>query len=170
MESVRKLIDKYGMLPRGGKVIAAVSGGADSMCLLHLLLDLRDEYGYELIAAHFNHMLRGDNADRDEGFVREHCGSIGVEIVCGRGDTRKFASENGLSIEEAARELRYRFFEETAQACGAYRRRQRRNGPDEHVAGRRAERPVRDPTRARHIRPPDAGRYQRRSRRIPGGT
>ncbi len=121
MESVRKLIDKYGMLPKGGKVIAAVSGGADSMCLLHLLLDLREEYGYELIAAHFNHMLRGGNADRDERFVKEYCGQIGVQVICGRGDTKAYASEKGLGTEEAARELRYRFFEKTARDAGASR-------------------------------------------------
>ena len=107
------------MLPHGGKVIAAVSGGADSMCMLHILLDLRDEYGYELIAAHFNHMLRGEESDADERFVLSACEKIGVPVFTGRGDVAAYAKENGMGTEEAARALRYGFFESLAEETGA---------------------------------------------------
>lgn len=97
------------------RVLCAVSGGMDSMCLLHVVLAWGRESGTEVLAAHFNHQLRGAQADRDEAFVQETCGRWGVECICGRGDTRRLAAEEGLSLEEAARTLRYRFLRETAK-------------------------------------------------------
>ena len=93
-------------------VLAAVSGGLDSMCLLHLLTTWGRERNLAVIAAHFNHGLRGAFADRDEAFVQEICAKWGIPCVVGRGDTRALAEREGLSIEEAARKLRYAFLEE----------------------------------------------------------
>lgn len=93
------------------QVLAAVSGGLDSMCLLHLL----QQYGLSVTAAHFNHGLRGALADRDEAFVQEICMKWKIPFVAGRGDTRELAEKEGLSIEEAARKLRYTFLEEQAR-------------------------------------------------------
>ena len=107
------------LLPRGGTVLCAVSGGADSVCLLHVLRRLRDELGFRLEAAHFNHCLRGEESDRDEAFVRSLCESLGVMAHFGRGDVAAFASENGLGTEDAARKLRYEFLERTADIAGA---------------------------------------------------
>lgn len=105
---------------RGERVLCAVSGGLDSMCLLFMLDAWCRERGGQVIAAHFNHRLRGDAADRDETFVREICEKWGIPLAAGRGDVREHARREGLSIEEAARTLRYGFLRQTAadRACG----------------------------------------------------
>lgn len=100
---------------RGQRVLCAVSGGLDSMCLLHMLDAWCRERGGRAAAAHFNHRLRGDAADRDEDFVRETCARWDIPLTVGRGDVRSFARREGLSIEEAARVLRYGFLEKTAE-------------------------------------------------------
>lgn len=97
------------MLRPGDHVIAAVSGGKDSMALLHLLGVLAGEWGFTLSAAHFNHNLRGEESARDEAFVREYCHTHGISLSVGQGDVSGYAAENGLSLEEAARFLRYEF-------------------------------------------------------------
>ena len=109
------------MLPHSGVVLACVSGGADSMCLLHVLDELRPIYGFSLAAVHFNHRLRGDEADRDEAFVRDHCAENGIRFISGSGDVAAWAERNGLGIEEAAREMRYAFFDRTADETCAVR-------------------------------------------------
>lgn len=101
-----------GLCGEGAGVLAAVSGGLDSMCLLHLLTHWGQAQGLQVTAAHFNHRLRGENADRDEAFVRQICTQWGVPLVCGSGDVRALAEEAGLSVEEAARNLRYDFLEQ----------------------------------------------------------
>lgn len=90
----------------GDRVICALSGGADSVALLHGLLAVRDQLSITVSAAHFNHCLRGEESDRDEVFVRELCAQWGVELAVGRGDPKALS---GKSPEEAARELRYGF-------------------------------------------------------------
>ncbi len=107
------------MLPEGGLVLAAVSGGADSVCLLHALDMLKDELGFKLAALHFNHCLRGAESDGDETFVAEICEKLGVELHLGRGDVKKEAERAGEGIEETARKLRYKFFFEEAKELGA---------------------------------------------------
>ncbi len=106
----------YAVLPgRGENVLCAVSGGVDSMCLLHMLDAWCKERNGRVIAAHFNHRLRGEAADRDEAFVREICEMWGVPLAVGRGDVRKHAKGEGLSVEEAARNLRYTFLGQAAE-------------------------------------------------------
>ena len=89
----------------------ALSGGADSVCLLHLLRDL----GYQVVAAHCNFQLRGAESDRDEQFVRELTERLDVPFFMEVFRTTSYASAHGLSIEMAARELRYQWFEELRQ-------------------------------------------------------
>ena len=93
----------------GERVICALSGGADSVAMTHCLLQLRQELGIELAAAHFNHCLRGEASDGDEAFVRRLCVSWGLELAVGRGDAAAFAAGTGRSLEDAARQLRYGF-------------------------------------------------------------
>lgn len=107
------------LLPRGGLVLCAVSGGADSVCLLRLLLEAAPGLNMRVECAHFNHCLRGAESDRDEAFVRSLCARLGVPAHFGRGDVAAFARENGLGTEEAARRLRYDFLERTADERGA---------------------------------------------------
>ncbi len=88
----------------------AVSGGADSVALLRLLLEIRASLGVVLSVVHFNHKLRGQESDDDEKFVRELASTHGLEILCDSADTRAYAAEHKCGIEAAARELRYSFF------------------------------------------------------------
>ncbi len=106
---------------RGERVLCAVSGGLDSMCLLHMLDAWCRERGGQLTAAHFNHRLRGAAADRDEAFVREICGQWDIPLAVGRKDVREHAKREGLSLEEAARSLRYAFLRRAAAEAGCRR-------------------------------------------------
>ena len=103
------------LLPVSGTVLCAVSGGADSVYLLHRLL----ESGVQVECAHFNHCLRGAESDRDEAFVRALCEGLGVRARFGRGDVAAYAAEAGLGTEEAARRLRYAFLDRAADEAGA---------------------------------------------------
>ena len=101
--------------PRGARLVCAVSGGADSMCLVHLVL----KAGYDVTAAHFEHGIRGAESLRDAAFVEAWCREQDIPFVLGHGDAPAYAAERGLSLEEAARELRYAFLLETAGKLGA---------------------------------------------------
>ena len=92
-------------------MICAVSGGRDSMALLHLMLELRDTLSITVSAAHFNHQLRGEEALRDADFVKQHCECLGIPISMGQGDVAAYAAAHGIGTEEAARILRYGFLE-----------------------------------------------------------
>ena len=75
---------KYSMTETGDEVIAALSGGADSVCLLLALNELKDTLGIKLSAIHVNHCLRGNESDRDEQFCRDLCGRLRIPLICGR--------------------------------------------------------------------------------------
>ncbi len=100
---------------RGKKLLAAVSGGADSMCLLTLLT----EAGLDVTAAHFEHGIRGEESLRDLRFVETWCRERGIPCLTGHGDVPAFAGEQGMSLEQAARQLRYAFLERCADMIGA---------------------------------------------------
>jgi len=121
MKMISELLERtpaYCLPGPGERALCAVSGGLDSMCLLHLLDAWCKERGGQVIAAHFNHCLRGEAADRDEAFVRETCEAWGIPLTVGRGEVRDAAKREGLSIEEAARVLRYAFLSRAAEAEG----------------------------------------------------
>lgn len=101
------------LLPAEGRVLCAVSGGADSMALLHMLLA---RLPGRVCAAHFEHGLRGAASAADAAFVESWCRARGVPCLVERGDTPAYARSHGLGTEEAARELRYAFFERAADA------------------------------------------------------
>ena len=114
LNRVSTYIRQRGLLVKDKPVLVALSGGADSVSLLDVLL----RAGYHCIAAHCNFHLRGAESDRDEAFVRELCDQLGVKLVVKDFDTTAYAQAHNVSIEVAARELRYAWFEETAQANG----------------------------------------------------
>ena len=104
------------LLPRGSRVLCAVSGGADSMALLHRLWSERESLGIEVCAAHYEHGLRGEEARRDADFVARWCRERGIPCLVEHGDVPAYAEEKHLGLEEAARELRYAFLERAAEA------------------------------------------------------
>lgn len=109
-QTVHAYIEQNKLLNPDGKVIVALSGGADSVALLHILLSLH----YECVAAHCNFHLRGEESERDELFVRSLCGEWRVPLHVRQFDTEAYARTNRLSIEMAARDLRYAWFRELA--------------------------------------------------------
>jgi len=105
-------------LGRGGALLVAVSGGVDSMVLLHILHSLAPEWGWQLSVAHFNHQLRGRSSDRDEALVCRTAAALHLPVTVGQGDVKGFAKNSGLSLEMAARKLRHEFLARTARAGG----------------------------------------------------
>lgn len=97
------------MLEPSDRVIVAVSGGADSVCLLNCLLELAPEYELKLLAAHFNHNLRGAESDDDQKFVEDLCFRFGVELRTGSAYMREISRSRKGSLEELCRESRYEF-------------------------------------------------------------
>ena len=114
-ESALRLITGYRMLESGDRVVVGLSGGADSVCLLHLLCSLREKYSLTLTAAHVNHGIRGEEAARDENFCRELCERLNVELQVLHADVPGLAAQEGLGIEECGRRVRYEFFN---SVCG----------------------------------------------------
>ncbi len=106
-EKVRETIDRENLIPEGARVIVGVSGGADSIALLHILYRLK----IPLTVAHLNHCIRGADADADEAFVKNFCDKLGVECVTQKTDVLALAKEKGISLEMAAREARHQFFQ-----------------------------------------------------------
>ena len=121
LENVRTLVNEYDMLPRGGTVLCAVSGGADSMCLIHLLAGGAEEGGFRVAAAHYNHHLRGAESDRDAAFVAQWCAERGIPCVSAEGDVAGEAERLGLGVEETARQMRYAFLRAAADELGCER-------------------------------------------------
>lgn len=119
LDNALALIDEYAMLPAGGTVLCAVSGGADSLCLLHFLRALAEERGFTLHAAHFDHRLRGEESTADAAFVENRCEMWKIPFHLGSGDVAETARREGTGIEETARALRYAFLEEIAETIGA---------------------------------------------------
>lgn len=110
IDIVLNTIHKYNMINKGDKIIVGVSGGPDSMCLLHILYRLRDEYNLNIIAAHINHCLRGKDADNDEKYVENFCKKYDIDFYSTKIDVGKLAKKENISFEVAGRECRYDFF------------------------------------------------------------
>lgn len=108
------------MLKSGDRVLAAVSGGADSMCMLHLLHQLSRQQGFSLFCATFDHQIRAEGAS-DVTFVARWCKNQGIPYYTGCGNVPQYAQRHRLGLEESARHLRYGFLRETAAALGCTR-------------------------------------------------
>ena len=116
-QSVLAYIRKQNLLAAGDRVGIAVSGGADSVALLRLMLELRDEIGLVLSVVHLNHQLRGAESDADEAFVSQIAEAHSVQFLCDCRDVKAHAGNQKLSLEAAARELRYQFFREMLETA-----------------------------------------------------
>ncbi|MDR1530773.1 MAG: tRNA lysidine(34) synthetase TilS [Clostridiales bacterium] len=115
LNKVISTIEKYKLLAPGDRVLVGLSGGADSAALFCVLGQLRERCGISLAAAHINHMLRGDEADGDEAFVRELCARAGIPCEIYRVNVRETAERKGMSLEEAGRLIRYEAFEDASK-------------------------------------------------------
>lgn len=111
INKVISTIDKYNMILPGKTVVAAVSGGSDSMAMLFILKKLQERYSFVLRAAHVNHGIRGDEADKDELFVRRYCSAEGIPVDVLSADVIVEAERLGIGLEEAGRKVRYDFFD-----------------------------------------------------------
>ncbi|MCI2425129.1 tRNA lysidine(34) synthetase TilS [Candidatus Acetothermia bacterium] len=119
IEQVSMIIADYSMVKRNELVLAAVSGGSDSIVLLEVLLLLRDRLGINLAVAHFDHQLRGDLSAADARFVEEFARARKLEVIVGRCDVRALCHREKVSLEEGARIARYRFLAQTAHQLNA---------------------------------------------------
>lgn len=114
-EKVLSTINKYNLIESGDKIVIGISGGPDSICLLHILNRLKDKLNIELYAAHLNHQIRGIEAQKDALYVSNMCEKMGITCFLKSIDVPKYCEENRLSIEEGARKLRYEMFNEIKQ-------------------------------------------------------
>lgn len=118
-DRVLTTIRKHQMLNRGDKVLVAVSGGPDSVALLHFLTQVKPVYDLTLHVFHLNHMIRGREADKDAQFVAEFANKLGVPSTPMRFDVPAFMKREKLSLEEAAREARYELMDKLASEIKA---------------------------------------------------
>jgi len=120
-ERVAEFITRYNMLARGHAVGVAVSGGADSVCLLHVLAELAPRWALRLVVLHLNHGLRGEESDQDEVFVRQLAASLGFNCLARRVDVGALRRLTGDNLEQAARAARREFFLECMRQAGLAR-------------------------------------------------
>jgi tRNA(Ile)-lysidine synthase len=115
-DRVRRTLLAHDLVPSGSRVLVAVSGGPDSVALLDVLVELADRLRYQVAGvAHFHHQLRGAAADSDEQFCRDLVGRLSLPIAVGTADVRALAREAHTSVENAARQFRYRFLDDVAR-------------------------------------------------------
>ena len=110
LNTVKNFITKHNMIQKGDRIVVGVSGGADSVCLFHVLLKLAPVYDLTLFAVHVNHGIRGEEADEDEAYVKKLCSEHQVSFTAVKADVRALAAKEGLSEEEAGRKVRYEAF------------------------------------------------------------
>jgi tRNA(Ile)-lysidine synthase len=121
IQQVRRTIRRYDLLPAGSRVLVGLSGGSDSVAATRILLELAEHGGFAVAGlAHLNHGLR-PSAARDEAFCREFAQRVGLTLAVEHAAVRDFASSESLSIEDAARRLRYAFLERAAADMAADR-------------------------------------------------
>nr|MDE6785173.1 tRNA lysidine(34) synthetase TilS [Ruminococcus sp.] len=114
IEKIRAFTEKYGMINSGDTVVCGLSGGADSVCLLLALRRLSEDMGFSVEAAHINHCLRGEESDRDEKFCRKLCLRLNIPFTAAVCDVRSHAESESVSLEQAARDMRYQALQKIA--------------------------------------------------------
>ncbi len=118
LKKVKKTIQEYNLIHRKDHILVAYSGGPDSTALLHILLELKEEWALQITLAHFNHGLRA-GAEEDETFVRSAAQELSLPLEVGAEDVRRAAKTHKQSLEEAGRNLRYDFLRKTAEEKGS---------------------------------------------------
>jgi len=120
-QQVLDFIRQHNLVSGGEKLVVAVSGGADSVCLLHILVGLKEKLKVKLHLAHLNHQLRDAESEADADYVSDLARKLGITATIERRDVKEYQKQKRLSPEEAAREVRYHFLSEVAGATGAGR-------------------------------------------------
>ena len=115
---VLNIIKKYNLIQENDKVIIGVSGGPDSMCLLHILNELKQSLKFEIVVAHINHMIRSE-AEEETQYVKNFCDKLGIECYIKRVDVIDKSNKEKIGTEEAGRKARYDFFEEVLDIVNA---------------------------------------------------
>ena len=113
-EEVLKTIETYNLIEKNDKIVIGVSGGPDSICLLHVLYGLKERLGIEIVVAHVNHMLR-DVADLETEYVQNFCKKLGIEFYVKKADILEISKTQKKGTEEVGRQVRYDFFDEVAK-------------------------------------------------------
>jgi len=114
-ELFNQTVEEYQMINEGDNIIIGVSGGADSICLLFMMYKYAENHNFNIIVVHVNHMLRGEESDMDEDFVRNFCEELGVRFISVECDVTELAEVTGTGIEEAGRMARYKAFQKVAE-------------------------------------------------------
>ena len=117
-EEVLKTIKTYNLIEENDKIVIGVSGGPDSICLLHVLYSLKEKIGFDIVVAHVNHMLR-EVADMETEYVQKFCKNLKIECFVKKADISDLAKTQKKGTEEVGREVRYSFFDEVAKKTGA---------------------------------------------------
>lgn len=112
INQIQQFVKQQHMFEKNDRIVVGVSGGADSMCLLNVLMRIGKEYSLTLFVVHINHQLRGEEADKEEEFVRDFCLRHEISVNCIKVDVKKLAKDKRWSLEEAGRFVRYQAFEE----------------------------------------------------------
>lgn len=118
VENIYKFICRKGLIQQGDTLILGVSGGPDSVCLLHLLVALRERLDIKLHVAHLNHLLRGRESDEDARYVLQLTERLGVGATLEQRDVESYKAKHCMSLEEASRYVRYQFFADVANSLG----------------------------------------------------
>jgi tRNA(Ile)-lysidine synthase len=119
IDKLRVAIQRFGLINKGDRILIALSGGPDSMALLYGLLAIRGEYDLKLFVAHLNHKLRGRESDQDERFAKSLASKLKLKFFSKKIDVKREAQKRKMSIEETAREIRYRYLESLAEKIKA---------------------------------------------------
>lgn len=117
-QKVIDTIKKYNLIEPNDKIVLGVSGGPDSISMLNILNEIKEQYGFEIYVAHINHMIR-EEANDDEKYVQQYCNKKGIQFFVKRIDVKQIANNKKIGTEEAGRKVRYDFFEEVLKKVEA---------------------------------------------------
>ena len=107
-QKILQTIKKYNLIENGDRLVIGVSGGPDSICLLHVLKELKNELNFKIYVAHINHMIR-EEADFETEYVIEFCKKYNIDCYVKKEKVEELAKNNKIGTEEAGRKLRYNF-------------------------------------------------------------